>query len=175
MARWHDPVRLDRTNSHIPVKQARTVRAAAAAAATATATATTIRKYRINLTLLLPFLLFIHFITATNDGFHETKIMKHRIDTAVRYNNINSNSAAYGTIIATATAITITSGSNSNSSNTYGPGRTGKWQRRRIKRIHRYRSSNDNNKRDKRSSNNNNSIRATPAVTNSYDQRQQHR
>ena len=58
--------------------------------------------------------------------------MTDRIDTAVRYNNINSNSAVYGTIIATATAtatataitITITSGSNSNSSNTYGPGRT---------------------------------------------------
>ena len=63
MARWHDAipykkaVRIDR----IPVQQARTVRATAAAAAT-------IRKYRINLTLLLPLLLFI-IITATSEGF----------------------------------------------------------------------------------------------------------
>ena len=128
MAQWLDTVRLDRTKRpYIP--QNRTVRAVVVTAAAETAaTATTIRKHRINLTILLPLLLFIYFITATSDGFHETK-MKHQINTAVRYNNINRNSAVYSTILATATAITITSGSNSNSNNTYGLGRTGELQR----------------------------------------------
>ena len=59
MAQFNGVIRYNQTLQldHIPVKQARMVRA--------TATATTIQKYRINLTLLLPLLLFIYFITAT--------------------------------------------------------------------------------------------------------------
>ena len=77
MARWHDTVRIDRMNRpYMPVKQARTVRATVAAEAAA---ATTIRKYRINLTLLLPLLLFI---TATSGGSVEresTKSNRYRV------------------------------------------------------------------------------------------------